>query len=78
MGSIKKYAAINTKIKALSSKLLKKSDYSKLLDLSSYEEAFNYLKNSTSYASIIESDEVLEIEVLERLFNKHLYQAITE
>ena len=74
MGSIKKYAAINTKLKALSSKLLKKSDYSKLLELGSYKDGFNYLKNNTSYGSIIESEEVLEIEALERLFNKHLYQ----
>ncbi|BEP30271.1 V-type ATPase subunit [Helicovermis profundi] len=76
MGSIRKYAAVNTKIKYLSSKLLKKEDYKKLLEITSYDDAFNYLKNTTDYGDLIEKDEILEIEELERLFNRHLYQSL--
>lgn len=76
MGSVKKYAAVNTKIRYLFSELLKKSDYKKLLEFSTYEESFNYLKNNTSYSKIIETDDVLEIEELERLFNKNLRKSL--
>lgn len=49
MGSITKYAAINTKVKALEKNFLSSEQYAKLIKCKSYKEAVNYLKENTPY-----------------------------
>ncbi|RCW62049.1 MULTISPECIES: V-type ATPase subunit [Halanaerobium] len=48
------YPAVNAKLKALSSSMLKEKDFQKLIELNSVQEAFNYLYNNTYYQKHLE------------------------
>lgn len=75
MGSVKRFAAINTKIRALEGQLLRDQDYQRLLDMSDLSEMVTYLKNKTSYKEALESIEAdkASIEELEVIFRKTLF-----
>lgn len=78
MGSVKRFAAINTKIRALEGQLLTNSDYERLLDMSTLGEMTSYLKNRTSYKKHLESTEAdkVSIDHLEVIFKRALFQKI--
>lgn len=74
MGSIRRYAAVNTKIKALEGKLLSKEDYYNIISAKTVKEIADYLKNNTSYALVLkdvntQNSGVVELELL---FKKHI------
>lgn len=78
MGSVKRFAAINTKIRALEGRLLTGDDYENLLDMSSLSEMINYLKSKTSYVHHLEEidpDNAI-IDHLEVVFRKILFMRI--
>lgn len=54
MPAIIQYPAINAKLKALSSNMLKEKDFQNLIELNSVQEAFNYLYNNTYYQKYLE------------------------
>ena len=53
MDSVTRYAAVNTKVRALEGQLLKNEDYSNLLFKKSVVEVATYLKQKTHYADIL-------------------------
>lgn len=53
MGTVVMFAAINTKVKALSAKLLDKDQYTSLIDTKSYEDAIKYLIDETKYGEVL-------------------------
>ncbi|GKT24577.1 ATPase, V0 complex, c/d subunit like protein, partial [Aduncisulcus paluster] len=57
MGSVKRFAAINTKIRALEGQLLNNADYDALLDMSNLGEMVSYLKKRTTYEEDLEAVE---------------------
>lgn len=78
MGSVKRFAAINTKIRALEGRLLTESDYDRLLEMSDLSEMISYLKNKTSYGihlEDVESDRT-SIDQLEVIFKGILFEKI--
>ena len=54
MAALFQYPAINAKLKALSSKMLKEEDFQNLIELNSVQEAFNYLYDNTYYHKDLE------------------------
>ncbi len=48
------YPAINAKLKALSSKMLREKDFQNLIELNTVQEAFDYLYNNTYYQECLE------------------------
>lgn len=78
MGSVKRFAAINTKIRALEGRLLTSQDYENLLDMSTLSEMVSYLKNKTSYVDHLEAiePESAIIDHLELVFRKILFMRI--
>mgnify|MGYP000867899963 FL=1 len=61
MGSVVKFAAVNTKIKSLEGKFLTSEQYTKLLQCKSYGEALRFLKEETSYGEALKPYNVSEI-----------------
>lgn len=61
MGNIVKYAAVNTKIRSLEGKFLKKDQYIKLLKCKTFSDAVQYLKNETYYGNVISNFNKKEI-----------------
>jgi len=61
MGSVLKYAAINTKVKALEGKMLKKDQYTALMECKNYHEAIKFLKDNTSYREELAALNIEEI-----------------
>lgn len=55
MSSIRKYAAVNTKVRAMQTHLLSTDDYNHLLSLKSIEEIVYYLKKNTDYKNCLEN-----------------------
>lgn len=53
MGDIAKFAALNTKVKVLEGRLLKKEDYDALLKADTLEEAVEYLMSNTWYGDLM-------------------------
>ena len=53
MGSIVRYSAVNTKVRALESKLLTEEQFLRLLETKNYEDAFKYLKGETHYKDVL-------------------------
>lgn len=53
MGSIVKFSAVNSKVKALKGKMLKDEDYQKLLQCSDFMAAVRLLKEETRYGEIL-------------------------
>jgi len=78
MGSVKRFAAINTKIRALEGQLLSNRDYERLLEMNNLSEITQYLKNNTSYGSTLSEVEAehVSIEQLEVLFKRALFKKI--
>lgn len=54
LANIRKYAAVNTKVRALKSKLLSEEDYKNLIEKKSEKEIVTYLKESTGYSQALE------------------------
>lgn len=54
MGSVAKFAALNTKLDAISGKLLKNQDYEALMSKESVVEIATYLKENTHYRGVFE------------------------
>lgn len=61
MGSVVKFAAINSKIKSLEGKFLTTEQYSKLLQCKNYSEAIKFLKDDTSYGEALNLYNLSEI-----------------
>lgn len=73
MGNISKYAAINTKVKAMEKQLLTDTDYLKMIELPDVASVVDYLKTSTHYQQLIKTDMGEDIGELEGLLKKHLF-----
>lgn len=65
MGSVIRFAAINTKIKVLEGQLLSEEQYSNLVEKKTYQEAIRYLKEETSYSEVLSNYNGEEIPVIE-------------
>lgn len=61
MGSIVRFAAISTKVKALEGKFLSEEQYIKLIEKKTYLEAIRYLKEETHYSSMFNNFNIEEI-----------------
>lgn len=61
MGSVVKFAAVNTKIKSLEGKFLTSEQYTKLLQCKNYSEALRFLKEETSYGEALKLYNISEI-----------------
>lgn len=61
MGSVLRFAAVNTKIKAMKGKFLKKEQYLKLMECKDYSEAIKWLKEETGFSSILTSYRIEDI-----------------
>lgn len=74
MGNVRRFAAINTKVRILSGNLLKDEDYKKLLRKKNVKEVVEYLKENTSYNKIFENIDInkLEVDTLELLLKKNI------
>lgn len=74
MGNPRRFAAVNTKIRALKGNLLKNSDFINLLGKDSIEEIALYLKNETNYREVLEGIDVENIHrgELEPLLKKYI------
>lgn len=74
MESIKRFAAINTKVRTLEGRLLTKNDYRKLISMRSVKNIARYLKDNTSYKDIMEDVDVtsLKADELELLLKKYI------
>ena len=55
MGSVVKFSAINTKVKALMGKMLSKEQYSKLLNCKDYISTLKVLKEETGYGELLKA-----------------------
>lgn len=73
MGNISKYAAINTKAKAMEKQLLTDQDFIKLLELPDIASVVDQLKSEDSYKVLLGGEAVEEIEGIEALLKKHLF-----
>jgi len=73
MGSVLKYGAVNTKVKALQGKMLKKNQYAQLMECSNYHEALKYLKENTSYGEVLLNHDIERLHrgQLELILKKH-------
>lgn len=74
MGSVKTFAAINTKIRALEGRLLTKEDYNKLISMKSISDIAKYLKDNTAYSKVLKDINISNIhtEQLELLLKKYI------
>lgn len=74
MGSVRRYAAINTKIKALEGRLLSKADYRNIISSKTVKEIADYLKSNTSYCFALDdiTPEDLDIDKLEVSLKRHI------
>lgn len=73
MGNITRFAAINTKVKALEGKLLKNQDYVALLTKKDVGEVVTYLKENTTYRQIFKNiGHNIEVDTLELLLQKNI------
>lgn len=74
MAAIFQYPAINAKLKALGSEMLKEKDFQNLIELNSVQEAYNYLYNNTYYKKYLEdiSGQEIHRRQLEQKLKKSL------
>lgn len=74
MGSVKRFAGINTKVMAMEGKLLKKKDYYNLLDKTDVKDVIVYLREHTAYKNLMEDIDVyhLDLVLLELKFKRHM------
>lgn len=73
MGNISKYAAINTKVKAMEKQLLTDADYLKMIEIQDVASIVEYLRSETYYQNLVKSDTQADIGELEGLLKKHLF-----
>ncbi len=80
MGSLLSYSGITTKVRALSSFLLTKSDYAKMSELESVSEVVGYLKNNPTYEDEFEGldENNLHRDEIERILRVALYNDFTK
>jgi len=73
MGSVVKFSAINTKVKALMGKMLSGEQYLKLLNCKDLKSTLKVLKEETSYGELLETYNVEKIHrgQLEIILHKH-------
>lgn len=76
MGSVTKFAAINTKIRALESQLLNDEDYQTLVEKDDLQSVLRYLQQHTVYQNILKGDikDVTDLSKLERTFKKFVFE----
>ena len=55
MGSVVKFSAINTKVKAMMGKMLRRDQYLKLLNCKDFKSTLRVLKEETSYGELLEA-----------------------
>lgn len=75
MGSITRYAAINSKLKAMERKFLSKEQYKKIFQCGSYEEVANYIKDYTLYGEIYKNyfgEDIQEENIQHALMKEHI------
>ncbi len=74
MSNVTRYAAINTKIRALEKGLLNNEDYNQLVSKNSVSDVVEYLRDHTEYKSILKEKNItdLDIDKLEVLFKKYI------
>lgn len=73
MGNISKYAAINTKVKAMEKNLLTAEDYKKMIELPSIESVVDYLKSETYYGTMLGKAPAEDIGTLEAQLKAYLF-----
>lgn len=75
MGSVTRFAALNTKVAALESHFLSLEDYRYLIQLGTYEEVVEALKTKTVYKAVFDahSGEDLDIADIEALFRRYTF-----
>lgn len=73
MGSIVKFSAVNAKVKALKSKMLKEEQYLKLYECKDFKSAVNILKEETSYGEFLDKYDLKDIHrgALEVILDRH-------
>lgn len=73
MGSIVRYAAVNTKVKSLEGKLMSEEEFERLLDTKNYEDAFKFLKEETHYNEVLKDYNAEDVHrgQLEIILKKH-------
>lgn len=64
MGDIKRFATVNTKIKALEALLLNKQDYKLLVAMEEPEDIVAYLKEMTAYKSVLEEENTTQVDII--------------
>jgi V/A-type H+/Na+-transporting ATPase subunit C len=80
MGSVIRFAAVNTKIRVMESKFLKQEQYMKLISCKDYLEAIKYLKEGTVYSEILSSYKIEGIHrgkletILKRSYMNNFYK----
>lgn len=74
MDKVKRYAAINTKIRMLKGKMLTEEDYTRLISKKSVAEIADYLKRNTSYIQVLRgiNAESIHRGQLELLIKKYI------
>ena len=78
MDNVTRFAAVNTKIKAMEKEFLKDEDYASLLGLESVAEVARYLKERTAYSEILAGIKIEDIHrgVLENLIKQSMVKNI--
>jgi len=78
MDNVTRFAAVNTKIKAMEGQFLKDEDYASLLRMESVPEVARYLKEKTAYYEILANVEVESIHrgMLENLIKQNMVKNI--
>ena len=76
MGSVVKFAAVNTKIRVLESKFLNKQQFLNLIECKSYKETLQYLKESTNYGEALKNYNLADVHrgQLELILKKYVIQ----
>lgn len=73
MGNISKYAAINTKVKAMEKQLLTIDDYKKMMDLTSIPSVVDYLRSDTYYKTMLGGVDSEDLGALEAVLKQYLF-----
>lgn len=73
MGKISKYAAINTKVKAMEKQLLTINDYNRMIELNTIPTVVDYLRSETYYKNMLSGVDPEDIGALEAVLKKYLF-----
>jgi V/A-type H+-transporting ATPase subunit C len=80
MGSKGRFAAVNTKIRVLKSKLLTEKDYINLMKIDKVQDQVSYLKENTVYKEILEDiadlEDIQDVETKLKRYLIHEYEKI--